>query len=262
MTTCAWGACGTRRAAWATRRGRRLPRLQISTPIEVEFASSAWIRAFDQIQRLVDGAVGVDHEVRRQPAARRRWGAARLCIDLKQEREFTQPSKCNTSCETCCCISSTVSCSDPLARRRTAWSRCRSSRRAGRCSGSDRRRTLAGRSTAPRGGRRRTAGRPRRSRWTARLRIRRGACRVGAATTAAMPPPATATANAAASVGWVVSRYLRLAIESGDVSGRPARWESSSATSCQRVTGSGWGSPAGARSLFDPLRSRTYDDIR
>jgi len=27
-------------------------------------------------------------------------GRTRLCIDLKQEREFTQPSKCSTNCET------------------------------------------------------------------------------------------------------------------------------------------------------------------
>ena len=70
--------------------------------------------ALDQIQRLIDRAVGVDHEVRRQPAAVLPLGRGRLCIDLKHEREFTQPSKCSTSCETTCWSSSTLILVEPL----------------------------------------------------------------------------------------------------------------------------------------------------
>ena len=41
-------------------------------------------------------------------------GRTRLCIDLKQEREFTQPSKCSTNCETISCRSVRVRWASPF----------------------------------------------------------------------------------------------------------------------------------------------------
>jgi hypothetical protein len=41
-------------------------------------------------------------------------GRGRLCIDLKHDRELTQPSKCSTSCEIVFCSSGTVRSPTPL----------------------------------------------------------------------------------------------------------------------------------------------------
>ena len=67
----------------------------------------------DEVERLIDRSIGVDHEMRRQSAALP-LGRGRLCIDLKQERELTQPSKCRTSWETCSSAPRGVPCSTPL----------------------------------------------------------------------------------------------------------------------------------------------------
>ena len=106
-------------------------------------------RALDEVERLIDGAVGVDHEVRREPAsvsARTRTVVHRLETgarvdaavevqhELRDSRLQAHPG---------------FPARHPSARR-SAWTRRRSSRRSDRCTVSGRRRIPPGRARGPR----------------------------------------------------------------------------------------------------------------